>query len=75
MIPIGIVGTVLNGVHPEMKVQVVDDAAATGGFLILTWWPGSGGLGAEGVFDDWVESLVALQEYWVERGLQVRWAI
>ncbi len=73
MIHVGVVGTVLNGPHPEMKVQVVDDEADTGGFFVLQWWPGSGGLGPDGVFDDWVESREALEAYWRESGWQVRW--
>ncbi len=74
MIEVGVVGTVLNGPHPDMKVQVVDDTADTGGFFVLQWWPGSGGLGPEGVFDDWVESRDALEAYWQESGWQVQWA-
>ena len=74
MIQVGVVGSVLNGRHPDMKVQVVDGTADTGGFFVLQWWPGSGGLGPEGMFDDWVESRDALEEYWQEAGWEVQWA-
>lgn len=58
--------------HPEMKVQVVEDSGS-GGYHILKWWPGSGGLGPEGVYDDWVESRAELEAYWREAGWYVRW--
>ncbi len=73
MIPVGVVGAVQNGPHPDMKVQIIDDTADTGGFFILQWWPGSGGLGPDGMFDNWVESPAALEEFWQEAGWQVEW--
>ena len=73
MTPIGVVGAVYGGPHPEMKVQVVEDGGS-GGFHILKWWPGSRGLGPDGVFDDWVESRAKLEAYWQEAGWSVQWA-
>ncbi len=75
MIEIGVVGVVENGCHPDMRVQILDDTADSGGYFVLKWWPGSGGLGPDGVFDDWVESRVALEEYFQELGCRIRWDI
>jgi hypothetical protein len=75
VIQVGVVGAVLNGRHPDMKVQIVDDTTDTGEFFVLQWWPESGGLGPEGTFDDWVESRDALEAYWEESGWQVRWVV
>jgi len=73
MIQVGVVGSVLNGRHPDMKVEVIDDTNVTGGFLIFQWWPDSGGPNSHGAFDDWVESREALERYWQESGWLVRW--
>ncbi len=75
VIEIGVVGVVENGCRPDMRVQILDDTADSGGYFVLKWWPGSGGLGPDGMFDDWVESRVALEEYFQELGCQIRWDI
>jgi hypothetical protein len=54
-----------------MKVEVEGDK--TKGFHILKWWPGSKGLGPNGVFDDWVISIESLEEYFQESGWRVNW--
>ena len=72
MTPIGVIGSVKGGLHPDMKVQVLEDAGS-GGYHILKWWPESGGSGPDGAFDDWVESRAALEEYWHESGWRVHW--
>ena len=72
MTPIGVIGKVQGGIHPDMKVQVLEDVSSDG-FNILKWWPGSGGLGPDGVFDDWVASREELELYWLEAGWQVEW--
>lgn len=70
MVPIGVTGEVLNGLHPEMKVRVEPDPHLPGRVFVLQWWPGCPGPGS--VFDDWVES-ADLDDYFAEAGWQVRW--
>jgi len=73
-IPIGIEGRILNGEHLEMRVRVEDDSANTGGYLVYQWWSGSAGPNTNGAFDDWVESMEQLEEYFMETGWRIQWA-
>ena len=72
-IPIGVVGRIKNGEHAKMLVRVVDVSANTGGYLVYQWWPNSVGPNPDGAFDDWVESLKQLEEYFISTNWSIDW--
>ena len=72
-IPFEVEGIVLNAPHPKMTILVHDDPDETGGYFIFQWWEGSDGPNEHHAFDDWVESCVALQQYFAETGWKVLW--
>jgi len=72
-IRIGIVGTVTNSSRRGHQVRIVDDAEATGGFLVYEWWTGSDGPNQAGAFDDWVPDRAALERFLHESQWQVTW--
>jgi hypothetical protein len=73
-IPMGVCGRVTNAEHPNMMIRVEDDSLNTGGFLIYQWWDGSNGPNQYGAFDDWVESLALLENFFAHKGWSVEWA-
>lgn len=68
-IPIGRTGKILAGDDAGWYVQVVDDTADTGGFLILTSMKPD----MSGAFDNWVEDLDSLDRYFEESKWQIEW--
>lgn len=72
-IPIGVEGRIENSGHAGHRVLVLDDQENSGGFLILEWWAGSAGPGANGAFDAWVENSASLTGFFSESGWDVQW--
>ena len=70
-IKVGEVGKIMAGENSGRYVQVVDDRANSGGFLVLT---ASGPDMREG-FDSWVESAEVLERFFVEAGWDVDWSV
>jgi hypothetical protein len=69
-IKIGSTGRICSGENCGGFVKVVDDADATGGYLILTssnpdFSPG---------FDDWVEDIEAVNRHFVAMGWVIDWS-
>lgn len=64
-------GRIVSGVDAGRYVQILDDWANSGGFLILTH-DGDGDRAAEG-HDSWVESIVDVELYFDECGWVVEW--
>lgn len=67
---LGVPGTIVGGDYEGWHVRVDDDSANTGGYLILVWSEIS-----SPAFDDWVESLDALNRYFEERNWLVSWDV
>ena len=65
---IGKRGRITAGENAGFFVRVEDDSANTGGYLILCWRDGTD----EG-FDNWVEKLTDLDEFFMESGWNVEW--
>lgn len=72
-IPIGIEGRISNSEHHLHVVLVQDDTSNSGGFLIFESWAGSNGPNPSGAFDNWVESIFALEQFFEESGWVVQW--
>jgi hypothetical protein len=68
-IRIGEVGRITAGDDTGSYVKVVDDAANTGGYLILTASAPDMGDG----FDNWVENKDVLTRYFIESGWTIEW--
>ncbi|MBW8831099.1 MAG: hypothetical protein JF606_17080 [Burkholderiales bacterium] len=68
-IELGKVGKIVAGQELGRYVKVVDDAASTGGFLILTAMAPD----MQDGFDSWVESREMLQRFFEEAGWIVEW--
>ena len=71
-IPIGTVGRIVRGDRAGQFVRVLDDAANTGGFLVVVspdprFRPGAGG-------DDWVETKEDLERYFLECHWMIDWS-
>ena len=65
---IGKKGRVRKGKHAGFFVRIDDDSQNTGGYLILTWHeaPAIG-------YDNWVENLVDLEQFFHEADWDVEW--
>jgi hypothetical protein len=68
-IPIGQKGRIIEGEDIGGYVKVVDDAEASGGFLILT----SESADMNSVQDSWVIDKEALAQYFHESGWVIEW--
>ncbi|WP_074575675.1 hypothetical protein [Polaromonas sp. JS666] len=68
-IPIGQKGRIIEGEDVGCYVKVIDDAEATGGFLILT----SKSADMSSVHDSWVIDKEALAQYFDESGWVIEW--
>jgi hypothetical protein len=66
----GVVGLIVEGSEVGRWVEVLDDQASTGGYLVLTF---SDPHRSPPIFDAWVESIVDVQRYFVECGWTIRW--
>ena len=67
---IGVLGRIAAGEYAGWFVEVVDDAAATGGFLILVHDAADrSGAG----YDSWVGSIGDVEQYFSESGRVVEW--
>lgn len=64
------VGEILAGVDAGRFVEIADDRATSGGFLVLVY--SNADRSGEG-FDSWVESLDDVDAYFEENGWDVRW--
>jgi uridine phosphorylase len=67
---IGTLGVIVAGVESGRVVEVIDDAANTGGYLIFTYADLNR---SPEVFDSWVESIVDVDLFFDEAGWQVDW--
>ncbi len=63
-------GRISAGDEVGRVVEVLDDGANTGGFLIFTYADLDR---SPEVFDAWVESIVDVELYFDDRGWQVEW--
>ena len=72
-IPLNIEGRITNSHQVRHTVKVLDDKAASGGFLVYEWWQESDGPNENGSFDSWVENEAALERFFVESGWVVKW--
>lgn len=68
-IRVGVVGRIKAGEHAGKYVKIKDDAANTGGFLIIVSPRNDFSEG----FDDWVEGRAMLEQYFAEAGWSVDW--
>lgn len=68
-IKLGGVGKIVAGQDIGNYVKVIDDAANTGGFLILT----SASPNMQDGFDSWVENREQLQLFFEEAGWTIEW--
>ena len=68
-IELGKVGKIVAGEESGRYIQVVDDVASTGGFLILTAMAPDMHDG----FDSWVENREMLEHFFEEAGWIVEW--
>jgi hypothetical protein len=66
----GVVGLIVEGSEVGRWVEVLDDQASTGGYLVVTF---SDSHRSPPIFDAWVESIVDVQRYFVECGWTIRW--
>lgn len=67
---VGVLGRITAGEDAGWFVEVVDDAAATGGFLILVHDAADrSGVG----YDSWVGSIGDVERYFSESGWVVEW--
>jgi hypothetical protein len=71
MIEIDRLGLIEAGDDAGKQVKILDDAEVTGGYLICTGVD-LGNPAAEG-FDDWVESMDALEGYFRESKWVIKW--
>lgn len=69
-IPIGALGRIQAGDELGRVVEVVDDTARTGGYLIFTYADADR---SPEVFDSWVESLEDVGKYFAESGWEIDW--
>ena len=72
-VPIDIIGHVTNGEQPDLHIRVIDDTAESGGFFILSWWPGPNEALAQQAFDNWVQSVEELEQFFAESGWVIEW--
>jgi hypothetical protein len=69
MIRIGKKGRITKGTSAGWFVLVDDDSENTGGFLILT----AKDIDFEDGFDNWVENMSSLEQYFQEAGWEIEW--
>jgi len=63
------IGKIIAGDQIGSYVKVVDDAANTGGYLILT----ASASDMRNGFDNWVETKDELSRYFIESGWAIEW--
>lgn len=68
-IQIGKKGRIIDGDSAGHFVLIQDDAANTGGYLILT----AKDLNFQDGFDEWVENLEMLKQYFEEAHWEIEW--
>lgn len=67
---VGVLGRIASGLDAGWYVEVVDDAASTGGFLVLVHDAADrSGTG----YDSWVRSISDVERYFSESGWVVEW--
>ena len=67
---IGVVGRIVAGEETGRYVEILDDSAATGGFLVCLYQrPDRSGEG----FDYWVEKIEHAQAFLDDCGMEVEW--
>jgi hypothetical protein len=71
-IPLRTIGRITAGHEKGRFVEVIDDNASTGGFLIYTY---ANEARAPEVFDAWVETMEDVEKYFEESGWQVAWTV
>ncbi len=69
-LPIGRLGRITAGVEVGRVVEIVDDSARTGGFLIFTYADFDR---SPEVFDGWVETWAQVGGYFEESGWEIEW--
>ena len=69
-IPLKVVGLIRDGDEAGRYVEVIDDSARTGGYLIFTYADRSR---SPGVFDAWVKTFQNVEQYFAESGWLVDW--
>ena len=67
---VGVVGRILVGDEVGRFVEIVDDHANTGGWLIFTY--GNADRSGE-VFDAWVVSIIDVDRYFDEAAWEIDW--
>ena len=65
---IGKLGRIKSGEHAGFFVRIQDDSTNTGGFLIVLWRESP----TEG-YDNWVENLGDLEQFFRESGWDIEW--
>jgi len=65
---IGKRGRIKNGKYEGHTIRIDDDSAKSGGYVIRSW-PDDTSPG----FDDWVESMEALEQFFKESGWDIEW--
>jgi hypothetical protein len=70
-VPVGVTGVIQSGPDSGRFVRVVDDATQSGGLLVLVWWADATAPKGVAGFDDWLETIDHLDQYWSERGWKV----
>jgi len=69
-IRVGVLGRILGGKEVGRVVEVIDDGARTGGFLILTYADDDR---SPEVLDGWVETFGDVKRYFEESGWDIAW--
>ena len=67
---VGTLGRITAGEETGRVVEVVDDAANTGGFLIFTYADFDR---SPEVFDSWAKSIVEVEQYFDSSGWEIEW--
>jgi hypothetical protein len=67
---IGVLGRILEGDQKGRIVEVIDDAANTGGWLIFTYADTNR---SPEVFDNWVPTRADVDRFFDESGWQIEW--
>ena len=72
-IPIETTGIILAGDEKGFYVRVQDDTENTGGFLILTWRKLLTESNGKEAYDDWVENIASVENYFRQSKWLVEW--
>jgi hypothetical protein len=67
---VGTLGRIVAGEESGRVVEVLDDSARTGGYLIFTYADADR---SPDVFDSWQDSLAEVQRYFNESRWEVEW--